>query len=179
MDVSGVRSACVTASSRAVRNCSPWRAASVCPSCSTARACAIAMATKRRNGLQGLQRKRPAGNSQAANRAHAEADRNETEAVGRIDHGFLARHHRLQTVGIEAGNHGSGPVYLLLVGKKERGRSHFEGLYDLRGDAIQQFHHVARFEKIPAEGIQLLDIPLPRGSFLRLLAARAWPDGCR
>ena len=75
----------------------------------------------------------------------------------------------LKAVGIELRNHGSGPIDLLLIGKKERRGSYFECLHDLRGDAIQQLHHVAGFEEIPAEGVQLLDVPLSRGGFLRLL----------
>ncbi len=149
MDVSGVRSACVTASSSAVRSFSASRAASVCPTCSTARACSIATAINvamassvcRESTVPEIPRL-PIG-------LHAHAHGQKADAVGRVNHRLVARQNRLQAFGIELRNHRPRAVDLLLVGQKQRRRAHFEGVHDLAGNAVHQLHHVAAIRAVP------------------------------
>ena len=66
---------------------------------------------------------------------------------GLVDHRLVADHDGLQRLGVELRNDGAGAIDFLLFRQKKRGRAHFEGVHDLRGDAVQQLHHVAGFEQ--------------------------------
>ena len=169
MEVSGVRSAWVTASSRAVRSCSPWRAASVWPSCSTARACSMAMAmsvpiasTVCRGRIV------PEVPSVPIARTPSRTGRKQ-RPFGTSNHGLRADHDRLEALGVELRSDRAGAVDFLLLGEEERRRSHLEHVHDLGGNPVEQLHHVAGFEQPLAESVEPLDIALARGSIRGLL----------
>src|SRR5579863_791026 len=57
------------------------------------------------DGFERLTRKSRTGNSQAADRTHAKANRNEAEAVGNVDDRLFASDDCFKTVDIETRNH--------------------------------------------------------------------------
>ena len=77
--------------------------------------------------------------------------------------GLVTRQDGLEAVGVQKRYHWAGAIYLLFIRDEERRRSHLKSIHNLRGDAIDQFHRIARLEQALAERIQLLDVMLAGG----------------
>ena len=179
MEVSGVRSACVTASSSAVRSFLRLAGGFRLPHLLDSASVLHGDGDQRGDGFQRLPRKHGAGNSQAANRVHSHAHGQKADAIGGVNHGLVPRQNRFQGFGIELRHHGTRAINFLLVGQKQRGRADFECSHDLFGDAVDQFHHVAGFEQALAERIQFFDVALASRSVRGLLARARWKDGSK
>src|ERR1700722_2910072 len=108
---------------------------------------------QRSQRFERLPRQNRAGNSQAADRTHAHAHRNETKAAGNVQDRLLARDNRLEAFEIELRNRGAGTIHFLFVGQQQGRRAYFEGVHDLGRNAVQQLNHVARFEQALAERV--------------------------
>ena len=120
MEVSGVRSACVTESSKAVRKRSPSRAASVWPSCSTARARSMATAISVPMASRVWRERIVPGNSQAANGAHAHRTGTKQRLLRMHRSLALRAPHRFEALYIEMRNSRPGAIYFLFFGEKKR-----------------------------------------------------------
>lgn len=126
---------------------------------------------KSAEGFKSLARKDGARDAQAADGTYAHADGNEANAVGSVNDRLLAGDNGLQAFEIEHWDYGAGAIDFLLIGEEKSGGTDFEGVNDLRGNAIEQLDHVAGFEQALAEGVQPFDFAAAGGGALSLMAS--------
>ncbi len=112
---------------------------------------------ERADGFQSLAREHRAGNTQAADGASAETNRDEAETIRDVYHGLFAENDRIQAFKIKLSNDRAGAIDFLFFGQEEGGGADFEDIHDLRGDAVEQLDYVAGFEQALAEGIEFFD----------------------
>src|ERR1700722_786628 len=105
------------------------------------------------DGFERLARKSRTGNSQAADRTHTQANRNEAEAVGNVDDRLFASNDSFETVDIEARNHRPRAIDFLFLGKQQCRGAHLKCIYNLGGNSVEQLNYVAGFEQNLTEGV--------------------------
>ena len=120
---------------------------------------------KRADGVESLPGEPRAGNSQAADGLHTQADRKEVECLLGLGDDFVAQIGGFHLFFIELRRAVAGTIELVLLRHEEFRGARLEAFHDVVGNGVHQLNHVARPEELLAEFVEAFHLtpPIVRG----------------